>query len=623
MSVVIATGCPQSGWDKVLSAFESAGLEAGSCAFAKWHDEFFQAAGLTDPLLLRQPLLPEMGQGGNVLSGDNGAMALFADSRSLWLLDYWAESLPEARFLLFYTSAASAVAHALLQGLEPLAFLEGWKAANRQILAFQRRHRRRALLLDADAACRNPQAMVIACQRLDIRLEFPPNPPPPQPDAPALERLIADLLLKSEESVASLQVELEVSAQPLGDAMPPAPALPLEVLESYLQRQVCERKLKQDLGEAEEKLQTAVLEKQEQGRVLQQAQSQIEELIRSRDESARMAAERQVHLEKAQKDATQENELLLLQLHQVQEELEAVFLEKQRLEQGKVEQEKQLQDLTKSQEQLTEEAAARRKELEALASKQKELSGQVAQLQTQLKQLTKERDDLNKLSSERQAQLDRSNQAKAEAEARETELQQAYQDLKNTHADAIQENELLLLQLHQVQEELETIFQQKQQLEQAHRVLEIGMKSAPSELRQVLSVEDKGIADQKSQAKEWQADSWKISAQVRGILKPFKGAKDEKDRIRKQMQLLKSSGLFDEEWYLAEYPDVAADGADPVEHYIRFGAAEGRDPSPAFVTNFYLQSNPDVAEDGINPLVHYVKFGKAENRPSSNRGSAA
>src|SRR5215470_15494290 len=41
--------------------------------------------------------------------------------------------------------------------------------------------------------------------------------------------------------------------------------------------------------------------------------------------------------------------------------------------------------------------------------------------------------------------------------------------------------------------------------------------------------------------------------------------------------VIDSSGLFDAEWYLAQNPDVAAAGINPLVHYLRHGAAEGRD----------------------------------------------
>jgi hypothetical protein len=41
-------------------------------------------------------------------------------------------------------------------------------------------------------------------------------------------------------------------------------------------------------------------------------------------------------------------------------------------------------------------------------------------------------------------------------------------------------------------------------------------------------------------------------------------------------QRLVEAELFDGDAYLARYPDVAAQGADPLRHYILFGMAEGR-----------------------------------------------
>ena len=45
---------------------------------------------------------------------------------------------------------------------------------------------------------------------------------------------------------------------------------------------------------------------------------------------------------------------------------------------------------------------------------------------------------------------------------------------------------------------------------------------------------------------------------------------------------IRASGLFDPEWYLATYKDIADVGIDPVVHYFVAGAAEGRLPGPQF-----------------------------------------
>jgi hypothetical protein len=40
------------------------------------------------------------------------------------------------------------------------------------------------------------------------------------------------------------------------------------------------------------------------------------------------------------------------------------------------------------------------------------------------------------------------------------------------------------------------------------------------------------------------------------------------------------SGFFNPEWYQARYPDIAAAQLDPLQHFIRYGASEQRDPKP-------------------------------------------
>lgn len=78
--------------------------------------------------------------------------------------------------------------------------------------------------------------------------------------------------------------------------------------------------------------------------------------------------------------------------------------------------------------------------------------------------------------------------------------------------------------------------------------------------------------------------------------------------------LLRRSCLFDARFYLSQYPDVAASGADPLNHYLVHGAAERRAPHVLFDANFYLDTNPDVASTGINPLVHYLREGATQRR---------
>ena len=70
--------------------------------------------------------------------------------------------------------------------------------------------------------------------------------------------------------------------------------------------------------------------------------------------------------------------------------------------------------------------------------------------------------------------------------------------------------------------------------------------------------------------------------------------------------IIRTSELFDEDWYRHAYPDVAQLGIDPALHYVRYGARLGRNPSPDFNTRFYLISNPSLATSDVNPLLHFL-----------------
>ncbi|WP_146619988.1 hypothetical protein [Acuticoccus sediminis] len=90
-----------------------------------------------------------------------------------------------------------------------------------------------------------------------------------------------------------------------------------------------------------------------------------------------------------------------------------------------------------------------------------------------------------------------------------------------------------------------------------------------------------------------------------------KGSRDAADR-----DLVATA--FDAEYYLANNPDVAATGADPLRHFMSHGWREGRDPAPDFSVNDYMEMNPDVATSGANPYVHYLRHGRDEGRPGRN-----
>jgi len=81
-----------------------------------------------------------------------------------------------------------------------------------------------------------------------------------------------------------------------------------------------------------------------------------------------------------------------------------------------------------------------------------------------------------------------------------------------------------------------------------------------------------------------------------------------------------SHEAVDPTWYLSVYPDVAASGVDPHEHYRIHGLADGRVPSPIALSRLlidfdkYHEAVPDLAGSGVDPLQHYLNHGHYEHR---------
>jgi hypothetical protein len=73
-------------------------------------------------------------------------------------------------------------------------------------------------------------------------------------------------------------------------------------------------------------------------------------------------------------------------------------------------------------------------------------------------------------------------------------------------------------------------------------------------------------------------------------------------RLREQFQacMIAAGGRFDADWYAQHYRDVADAGADALLHFVRFGAAEGRDAAPSCSTMRHLH-RMFASADGTPP----------------------
>lgn len=73
---------------------------------------------------------------------------------------------------------------------------------------------------------------------------------------------------------------------------------------------------------------------------------------------------------------------------------------------------------------------------------------------------------------------------------------------------------------------------------------------------------------------------------------------------------LRASSLFDPVWYFSTYPEVADTGLSAALHYLRLGAAQGKDPGPDFSTNHYASRHPMLARSKVNPLLNHLRTGQ-------------
>ncbi len=81
--------------------------------------------------------------------------------------------------------------------------------------------------------------------------------------------------------------------------------------------------------------------------------------------------------------------------------------------------------------------------------------------------------------------------------------------------------------------------------------------------------------------------------------------------------------IVDADWYLHRHPDIAGAGIDPLQHFVRFGATEKRDPNAFFDSTWYAEHYSDVAASHMTPLLHYLQIGAAQLRNPHPKFDAA
>lgn len=264
---------------------------------------------------------------------------------------------------------------------------------------------------------------------------------------------------------------------------------------------------------------------------------------------------------------------------------------------------------------------------DVLVATQQQLQADLSKLQIKLQRSQAEN---SKLSELHQYQLAEQQQVEAKLQQSQAEYAALFA-MHHQQIDQIQLMDANLTELKAEKVELGILLQQKHaELQQKDTELQ-QCYSELAVLGQVMQQQHAAAAGSQAGAnteiryKEKQllqlknSLAWKLSWPVRLLTGDYSAQKLWQKQLQQQMYLIEDSGLFDEKWYLNQYPDVQQSGLPALEHYLRFGGFEGRKPNPKFDSAFYLAQYQDVVDAGLNPLVHYVKFGQAEQRLFSAR----
>ena len=356
-------------------------------------------------------------------------------------------------------------------------------------------------------------------------------------------------------------------------------------------------------------LQAASEKGQRDGRALQQAESLQEQ---QQQNIARLKGELTA--------AREEYAVVFQQLQSVQSSLaESVDKQKANVEQREQESSKRLEELQqqtntlqkknaqleqdnatikKAQLALQQEKESLKKALAAQLNTQKEGQETLATAQKESAQL------LNTLQQAQQAYEALSQEYQALAARKDDEIfqQQRLVNAQQQNIDSVVTKlERRAAEVQKIQQQLEKSTQDtahfRQQLEKRQKELNILRADTQRHISHLESLV------------QW----LRVHAQRHAAV-AYRDSRSYKKELPKQLAMLEATPFFDADWYLAQYPDVAKSGIKPAEHFIKFGAIDGRHPSSQFSTDFYLTHYKDVAASGQHPLLHYLRHGIAEQR---------
>ncbi|HEU4853583.1 MAG TPA: hypothetical protein VFT37_15650 [Telluria sp.] len=484
MKIFCVSGAPGSDLEMVASILAKAGIHPAlpasqddAITMQSWHEHVLSAS--FDDDAPNQPV-DEVGKFSEQLASSLFVANMkspnwsWTSPHSVWLLDYWRKFDPNIRFVLVYTPPKRALAAALaahqVSGDCLAVLLETWATYNRELLRFQKRHPKKTILVNAEDCAANPAALIEACaKRWKLNLTADEIEPQPSYSPKPLATYLAEQSLVIQPELKLLQDEMEAAVHEIAphDEHDVQPFDIFDALKDY--------SALRDMA-----VQARTLS--EQQHVLALQVHDLEAAVAERSAAASTSEEELSSYKKRLDEASKENEQILTQMHQLQEELERWFLESKKLNEENSAKATAITDLQRKVAALEAQTAARQeqKQLEERnAAQTAQLSKLQSALDTTAKDLTAKNSALEASIKEVQKLKEAATAAAQHAAKLETTSANAIASLKKdvdsarkTAQESQQESELILVQLHQVQEELENYFLQHKAAAQRNKELE-------------------------------------------------------------------------------------------------------------------------------------------------------
>ena len=517
MTTLCITGNHPLTLTRIASQLEQAGMSAAqplqrdpSVTLQVWHQRVCaQSAGAIKPSRLWEQLAVDL-----MLANLDAPVWGWADTQSHQLLDFWSQLDSDIRFVLICQTPQQVIARLLTAPLhkdestldperanDPLGHapvaatnqaLADWHSYHQAMLRFHLRHPSQSVMVWAEQAQSSPQALVhhlnqhwnLALTPQDKGDNFcqlsttahadgTPNAVIQQlvTHIASLHPELDELNRELHATIALLLALTEPDETGQGDAIAPATAIDV-LIDSY--HRLADRSSEHAALQAQAE---ALLQRATETKAKTEALSQ-----RDIEAKAKTTAQGQL------KESEKEGELLLLQLHSVQEELEKHFLQNQDT----------AAQLAALKIKFDTEAKAK---TEALTQRDA-LTADKAQLTANNVTLTKTNTDSaaahaaeTKVKTEALTQRATETKAKTEALTQRDNEAKAKTTAQGQLKESEKEGELLLLQLHSVQEELEKHFLQNQDTAAQLAALKIKFDTETKAKTEALTQRDALTAD--------------------------------------------------------------------------------------------------------------------------------